>query len=202
MDVIFACGKCESPLHGPDEPKPDSMLRCPTCGESDTFDNVKRIVGQFLQEQAKPSFNAMTRWRWPFHSRTRMDPGLIRRRYDEPSPPVRPLRSELRAKAFECPADGGGEIAQGVRLQPVGENARQKRLRQMEGSGPAKDVSPLQAKAGQIERCEIGDRRSELRLVDGSPRQRGQTLAGAARCPGRAGATQRALGAQTRRALP
>ena len=39
----------------------------------------------------------------------------------------------------------------------------------MEGNGPAKDVSPLQAKTGQIERCEIGDHRSELRLVDRSP---------------------------------
>jgi hypothetical protein len=51
----------------------------------------------------------------------------------------------------------------------------------MEGSGSAKDVSPLQAKAGQIERCKIGNRLPELRLVDRSPRQRGQPLTGAAR---------------------
>jgi hypothetical protein len=54
----------------------------------------------------------------------------------------------LNVEAFECPTDGFGEIPQSVRLQPIGENARQKRLRQMERSGPAKDVSPLKAKAG------------------------------------------------------
>jgi hypothetical protein len=51
----------------------------------------------------------------------------------------------------------------------------------MEGSGPAKDVSPLQAKTGQIDRCKIGDRLSELRLVDRSPRKRRQNFAGAVR---------------------
>jgi hypothetical protein len=72
------------------------------------------------------------------------------------SPPERRAVSErlsaevraARVEALECPADGIGEIAQSVRLQPLGENARQKRLRQMERSGPAKDVSPLKAKAG------------------------------------------------------
>ena len=56
------------------------------------------------------------------------------------------------AEALERPTDGVGEIAESIRLQAIGENARQERLRQMDGSAPAKDVSPLQAKAGQIER--------------------------------------------------
>jgi hypothetical protein len=86
-----------------------------------------------------------------------------------------------RAEAFERPAEGVGKIPQRIRLEPIGENARQKGLRQIEGSGPAKDVSPLQAKAGQIKHCEIGDRLSKLRPLDRSPRQRGQTLAGATR---------------------
>jgi hypothetical protein len=51
----------------------------------------------------------------------------------------------------------------------------------MEGSGPTKDVSPLQAKTGQIDRCKIGDPLSELRLLDRSPSRRGHTLADAAR---------------------
>ncbi len=85
------------------------------------------------------------------------------------------------AEALERPADGVGEIAESIRLQAIGENARQKRLRQMDGSGSAKDVSPLQAKAGQIERGETCDRLSERLLLDWSQRWRGWTLAGAAR---------------------
>ena len=85
------------------------------------------------------------------------------------------------AFALERPTDGVGEIAESIRLQAIGENARQERLRQMDGRAPAKDVSPLQAKAGQIERCEIGDRLSERRLFDRSQRRRGRTLASAAR---------------------
>ena len=61
MNVIFACGKCQAPLHGPEKPEPDSMLICPTCGESDTFENVKGIVGQFVQEQAADALGDMLR---------------------------------------------------------------------------------------------------------------------------------------------
>ena len=82
-------------------------------------------------------------------------------------------------EALECPADGVGEIPESVRLQPIGENAHQKGLLQMDGSVPAKDVSPLQAKARQISRCETGDRLSKRSLLDWSRRQRGWTLAGA-----------------------
>src|SRR6185312_15055637 len=63
-------------------------------------------------------------------------------------------------ETLERPANSVGEIPECIRLQSVGENTRQKRPRQVHGSGPAEDVSPLQAKASQIERREIGDRLS------------------------------------------
>jgi hypothetical protein len=49
----------------------------------------------------------------------------------------------------------------------------------MHGRGAAEDISPLQAKAGQIERREIGDRLSDRGLLNGSQRRQGETLAGA-----------------------
>ena len=77
-----------------------------------------------------------------------------------------------------CTRDEGWPLGPG--LQDQGPNHRKLR-RQMDGSGSAKDVSPLQAKAGQIEHCEIGDRLSERRLSDRSQRWRGWTLADAVR---------------------
>ena len=46
----------------------------------------------------------------------------------------------------------------------------------MHGSGPAEDVSPLQAKAGQIERREIGDRLSSAASSTGRSAGRGRPL--------------------------
>jgi hypothetical protein len=37
------------------------MLGCPTCGEHDTFENVQRIIGEFMQEEAADEIGNMLR---------------------------------------------------------------------------------------------------------------------------------------------
>ena len=50
MGFIFACGYCGTSLKGSADSSSDSMVKCPSCGQAETFDNVKRIVGEFLQD--------------------------------------------------------------------------------------------------------------------------------------------------------
>ena len=61
MALVSGCGRCKTPLESPAEPKPDSVRRCPSCGESDTLENVRRIIGEFVQEQATDALGAMLR---------------------------------------------------------------------------------------------------------------------------------------------
>jgi hypothetical protein len=61
MGFVFACGNCETPLKGPADPNSDSMFKCPSCGQAETFDNVKRIVGEFLKESARNKIEEMLR---------------------------------------------------------------------------------------------------------------------------------------------
>jgi hypothetical protein len=52
MDVNFGCGRCVTHLVGPDHVQPDTLLICSTCGESDTFENVERIISEFVEHNA------------------------------------------------------------------------------------------------------------------------------------------------------
>ena len=45
------CGDCNSVVKGPPNPKPQDVLAC-NCGNSDTFENVQRILGEALKEHA------------------------------------------------------------------------------------------------------------------------------------------------------
>jgi hypothetical protein len=51
--LVFACGACKTPLEGPANPNLDSMFECLSCGQTETFENLRRIVCQFLQENAR-----------------------------------------------------------------------------------------------------------------------------------------------------
>jgi hypothetical protein len=61
MALVFACGRCKTPLKDTHEPESNSVIGCPTCGENDTFENVQRIIGEFMQEQAAEQFSDMLR---------------------------------------------------------------------------------------------------------------------------------------------
>jgi hypothetical protein len=50
--VVIGCNQCRAPLKGPAEPDADSVFACPVCGESDTFDNVRRSIVEFFRESA------------------------------------------------------------------------------------------------------------------------------------------------------
>lgn len=47
------CAKCRVPVQVVPDPKPEDMVTCPQCGESDTFENVKRSLGQQAAEWAQ-----------------------------------------------------------------------------------------------------------------------------------------------------
>jgi hypothetical protein len=61
MGFVFACGYCEAPLKGPADSSSNSMFKCPCCGQAETSDNVKRIVGEFLKESARNKIEEMLR---------------------------------------------------------------------------------------------------------------------------------------------
>jgi hypothetical protein len=61
MGFVFACGYCKTPLKGPASPNPNTMLKCPSCGQAEAFENVKRIVAEFLKETAHIKIEEMLR---------------------------------------------------------------------------------------------------------------------------------------------
>jgi hypothetical protein len=61
MGFVFACGYCKTPLKGPASPNPNTMLKCPSCGQAETFENVKRIVAEFVKETAHIKIEEMLR---------------------------------------------------------------------------------------------------------------------------------------------
>jgi hypothetical protein len=62
MGFVFACGRCERPLKGPAKPSSDSMFKCAICGQMETFENMKRIVAEFLKvPPLRPSARARAR---------------------------------------------------------------------------------------------------------------------------------------------
>jgi hypothetical protein len=61
MTLVFACGDCRMPLDGVANPRPDSMLNCLSCGQAETFNNIRQIVAEYLQENARDKIGAMLR---------------------------------------------------------------------------------------------------------------------------------------------
>jgi hypothetical protein len=61
MGLVLACGQCKTPLDGPARPNAEDILACPGCGNSDTFENVQRIVGEFMKEHAAEQARDMLR---------------------------------------------------------------------------------------------------------------------------------------------
>lgn len=47
------CGLCDSSLEGLANPNPQDTFRCTGCGNSDTFNNITRIVGEFIAHSIK-----------------------------------------------------------------------------------------------------------------------------------------------------
>lgn len=48
VEVQILCGCCKSPAQTVANPKPQDKVTCPRCNRSDTFDNVRRIVGEHV----------------------------------------------------------------------------------------------------------------------------------------------------------
>lgn len=61
INLVIACGLCQTPLQGPADPKPDDILTCPNCGNSDKVEAVTAEVGEFLKEQTAKAFQAVGR---------------------------------------------------------------------------------------------------------------------------------------------
>jgi hypothetical protein len=61
MGFVFACGCCERPLKGSANPSSDSMFNCPSCGQEETWENVKAIVAEYLKESARIRVEEMLR---------------------------------------------------------------------------------------------------------------------------------------------
>lgn len=45
------CGKCKVPIKGPLKPNRKSRFTCPSCGRSDTFDNIERVVQEYMLDK-------------------------------------------------------------------------------------------------------------------------------------------------------
>lgn len=44
------CGTCKSDLTGPADYTNDSIFQCPTCGQSDTYENVVKEAHAYFEE--------------------------------------------------------------------------------------------------------------------------------------------------------
>lgn len=61
MTLVFACGVCKTPLEGPANPTPGSVFKCLSCGQTETFETIRQVVGEFLQENARDKMSDMFR---------------------------------------------------------------------------------------------------------------------------------------------
>jgi hypothetical protein len=61
MTLVFACGACKTPLEGPANPTPGSVFKCLSCGQTETFETIRQVVGEFLQENARDKMSDMFR---------------------------------------------------------------------------------------------------------------------------------------------
>ncbi|MDP1837770.1 MAG: hypothetical protein Q8N31_06095 [Reyranella sp.] len=46
------CAKCNVPIEGPVDAKPESAVSCPVCGISDTLENVNREAAEYVTSKA------------------------------------------------------------------------------------------------------------------------------------------------------
>ena len=51
MTQSVKCGRCECTLEFVPDAQPEPRAACPQCGESDTLENIKREVGEYIKEQ-------------------------------------------------------------------------------------------------------------------------------------------------------
>ena len=61
MTLVFACGACKVPLEGPTNPTSGSVFKSLSCGQTETFETIRRSVGEFLQENARDKMGDMFR---------------------------------------------------------------------------------------------------------------------------------------------
>ena len=117
----------------------------------------------------------MTRWRRPFHSRTRIEPGLIRRGRAATVSNQPTCFSAVGCTRASKPRGPGGRLRAdrpGRRLQAIGEDARQKR-RGRAGRSPANEVSPLETKAPRSSAARLATASLSVRLLGRLQRRRG-----------------------------
>lgn len=50
-DQHILCGKCRVAIEGPADANPQTVFSCPSCGESDTFENIEREVASFANQE-------------------------------------------------------------------------------------------------------------------------------------------------------
>jgi len=50
------CGFCDTVVKSDREPKPNSRVICPSCGNEDSFKNVMKIVGDGVKENTTIAF--------------------------------------------------------------------------------------------------------------------------------------------------
>ena len=43
-EITVKCSKCNTPLEGPSNPKPNDIISCPKCGNSDKFNNIMKEI--------------------------------------------------------------------------------------------------------------------------------------------------------------
>lgn len=60
MDAVGVakCAQCKVALQGPDDGEPQDRFACPSCGQSDTRENVEREVADYVQEQLADALGA------------------------------------------------------------------------------------------------------------------------------------------------
>ena len=59
--VDIRCAKCWTPLRAASEPKPDTVVSCPACGTSDTYENASREAADYRRQRTIEGLNAAFR---------------------------------------------------------------------------------------------------------------------------------------------
>lgn len=57
--VTILCGKCRVGIEGPAEPDAQTTYNCPSCGHSDTYENVMASVTAFAEVLMAEHFDKM-----------------------------------------------------------------------------------------------------------------------------------------------
>ncbi len=55
------CGTCKVAVKGPANPEPKDVITCPSCGKSDSFENVMASVQAFVHEASSRYLNEALR---------------------------------------------------------------------------------------------------------------------------------------------